>query len=145
MSQERRAYTEIIPPLISIFCDKRNYITTLIIACKCLCLLVSKKIDEVFRKKVIFEGNIISVITNYLKLYDYDEKFILCCLDLFSCLMNDPELNIVEHLYNHGLFDRLKGFFEPTGVPGAYYSQRVSNIIYPVNLVRLLLKYSQSS
>lgn len=128
ISPERKAFIDIIPPLLAIFTDKKKSPITLTICCKCICFLISKKCEEVFRKKVMFEGNIIYMITYYLNTYDYDEKLVLCCLDLFAFVFSEPELSINEHLYNNGLFDRLKNFFEPTGVPGTYYSQRVRKL-----------------
>jgi hypothetical protein len=127
LSEERKAFLYIVPPLITIFADKRKCPQTLTLCCKCLCLLLCKKSDEVFRKKIVFEGNIVSVIATYLDLYDFDEKLVLCLLDLFALVMNDSELLIVDHLYGYPdrLFDKLKKFLEPTNVPGTYYSQRV--------------------
>jgi hypothetical protein len=128
MSEESKAFIYIISSIMSIFVDKRKCPLTLTLACKCLCLLSCKKSDEVFRKKIVFEENILSVIGTYLDLYDYDEKLILCCLDLLGYVMNEPELQLTEYLYgnNDRLFERLKKFFEPTGIPGVYYSQRVN-------------------
>jgi hypothetical protein len=126
-SEERKAFIHIVPPLISMFADKRKCPQTLTLCCKCLCLLLCKKCDEVFRKKIVFEGKIVSVIATYLELYDFDEKLVLCLLDLFALVMNDPELPIIDHLYGFPdrLFDKLKKFLEPTSVPGTFYSQRV--------------------
>ncbi len=131
MSEERKAFILIIPSLLKIFTDVRRSPTTLTLCCKCLCCLTSKKCDDVFRKKVLFEVNMITVISKYLEIYDYEEKFILCCLDLFSYVMNEHELNILEYLYGSesNLFNRLKKYFMPTGIPGTYYSQRVKFII----------------
>jgi hypothetical protein len=126
MSEERKAFILVIPAFQKLFLDTRKSVVTLTICCKCLCCLVSKKCDEVFRKKLLFESDIVKVIKNYLDMYDYEEKFVLCCLDLFSYMISEQELNIVEYLYGStSLFNRLKKFFEPTGVPGTYYSQRV--------------------
>ena len=127
LSEERKAFLHIVPPLITTFVDKRKCPLTLTLCCKCLSLLLYKKCDDVFKKKIVFEGNIVSVIATYLDLYDFDEKLVLCLLDLFSLVMNEPELLIVDHLYGNQdrLFDKLKKFLEPTGVPGTYYTQRV--------------------
>ena len=127
MSDDRKAFIHIINPLITIFADKRKSPSTLSLCCKCLCLLVCRKSDDVFRKKILIEGNIISVIATYLDMYHFDEKLVLCCLDLFVLTMNEPELQILDYLYGYPcrLFEKLQKFFDYTGVPGTYYSQRV--------------------
>ncbi len=127
MPEDRKTFITVIPTLIKILRDTSNNPMTLMLACQCLCCLISKKCDSVFRKKVIFEADIAGIISTYLAMYDYEEKFILCCLDLFSYLMCEVELDIMEILYGErcGLFNKLRKFLEPTGVEGAFYSQRV--------------------
>jgi hypothetical protein len=122
---------KIITPLINIFIDRRNCPTTLILASKCLYQLCSKASDKVFRKKIVFEGNIMEFITRHLEEFYFDEKLVLCCLELLGVLMNEPEIPLPEILYGKKLqlFNRLKSFLEPTGVPGTFQSQRVRDKI----------------
>lgn len=126
MTEERREITAIIPSLIQIFSDRRKCPISLTLACKSLCLLVSREGDKRNRIKLVEEG-IVPIIGYYLEHYDFDEKLILCCLDLFSSVLPETRLKIVDYLYgdNHKLLDKLRKFLEETRVPGTYYSQRV--------------------
>jgi len=129
MSDERKPLIHIITPLAMIFTDKRKSLSTISLSCKCLCLLAIKKSDDVFRKKIAFQSELINSISTYLEVYNFDERIVLCCLDLFVLIMNESELTLTDYLYGYPclMFDKLKRFFEPTGIPGTYYSQRVIN------------------
>jgi len=116
----------IISPLLNIYCDRRYCPITLTLASKCLYQLCWKKSDEVFKKKIVFEGKIMTTITNHLIEFDFDEKLVLCSLELLGKVMNEPEIQLTEFLYGKNqLFNTLKKFLEPTGVPGTFQSQRV--------------------
>jgi hypothetical protein len=131
MTDERRELTQIITPLVQIFQDKRRCPSTLTLACKCLTFLVSRDSDKKNRIKLVEEGEIIKTIAEYLDLYDYEEKLILCCLDLFSYVLPEASLKIYDYLYGvqERLIVRLKKFLKCTDVPGTYYSQRVKYFI----------------
>jgi hypothetical protein len=125
-----------IKPLLDIFKNKEKCPIILTLACKCLILLCSNKqenninIGDLFRKKILIEGEIIDRIADYLKEYAFDEKLVLCCLDLFSLIMKEIELPINDKLYGDlKLYEILRDFLSNPKIPGLFFSQRVSLII----------------
>lgn len=126
----------LIQPILKIFGNVNNdnrCPIKLTLAAKCLILLSdrSDKSDskfELFRKKIIIEGQVIKRISFYLRKYPFDEKLTLACLDLFAILMKEIELPLYEILYNgeERLFEILIGYLNETNVKGYFYSQRVS-------------------
>ena len=126
---EKKDLIELIHPLKLIFEDHRQNPTTLLLVCKILCMLVksNKKGDDQNRRIKLSESNILKTIGIYLDEYDYDQYFILCCLDLFDYVSTETH-SIKEILFNTkgtGLMDKFLKFLEKPKIPGVYYSQRV--------------------
>jgi hypothetical protein len=119
----------LITPLREIFEDTRKSPLTVLHAGKCLCLLVKNESEIDHKIKLADEGGVVKVIKFYLEHYDFDEKLVLCCLDLFMYIMNEIKgKGIKELLYDDnqtGLMDVFIKFFGLPKVPGVYYSQRV--------------------
>lgn len=71
--------------------------------------------------------NIVPKLSVYLNDYDFDEKLLLCSLELFNLLVPDLKLKIIDYLYDYecNIMGKLKAILTTTGVPGTYYSQRV--------------------
>jgi len=126
-SGEKREYLNIMTNLSNIFKDRRRPVTTLILACKCLSILVSKDTDKIGRIKLVEEVEIIKIIAQHINYFDYEEKLVLCCLELFSLVLPEAASKIYEYLYSQDvkLLEILKKFLTATDVPGVYYSQRV--------------------
>jgi hypothetical protein len=127
-SGEKREYINIISSLSNIFKDRRRSVTTLILACKCLSILVSKETDKINKIKLLEEVEIINIIAEHLSYFDYEEKLVLCCLELFSLVLPEASSRISHILYSQNvrLLDILKKFLTQTDVPGVFYSQRVN-------------------
>lgn len=113
--------------LSNIFKDRRRPVSTLILACKCLSILVSKEPDKIGRIKLVEEVEIINIIAQHLNYFDYEEKLVLCCLELFSLVLPEASSKINDYLYSQDvrLLETLRKFLTATDVPGVYYSQRV--------------------
>lgn len=127
ISGEKREYINIIASLANTFKDRRRSVTTFILSCKCLSILVSKDSDKINKIKLVEEADVINIIADHLNNYDYEEKLVLCCLELFSLLLPEASSKISYYLYSPEvqLMNNLKKFLTYTDVPGVYYSQRV--------------------
>ena len=139
---EKRGIINLIPPLREIFENNKEYPSTLLLACKSLCLLVKKESDKVHRIKLIYEGNILKTIGDYLEEYDYDQTLILCCLDLFSYIFVEAREKLKEILYSkqgNGLMDKFFKFLQRPLAPGVYYSQRIM-----IKIISILLNLTTS-
>jgi hypothetical protein len=131
----------LIKPLLEIFINKDEKEicpSKLILSSKCLILLCGNGGNnpaDLYRKKILIEGNIIDKIALYLKHYAFDEKLVLCCLDLFSLIMKEIEVPIEDKLYHNNdlsLYPILKDFLSNSKkkkLPGFFFSQRVSRKI----------------
>ena len=113
--------------ITNIFKDRKRCASTLILACKCLSILVSKDSDKINRIKLIEEADIINIISQHLNYFDYEEKLVLCCLELFTLVLPEASSKINHYLYSHDVkfLETLMKFLTFTHIPGVYYSQRV--------------------
>jgi hypothetical protein len=122
----RKQFTDILSYIANIFNDARKCPITLVISAKCLCALVAKDIDKT-NKLILIAENVVTSISKYIEVYDYDEKVVLICLELFSLILPEIKLTLSEVLYGDcRLVEKLKVFLNKTNVPGTYYSQRVN-------------------
>jgi hypothetical protein len=122
----RKQFTDLLSYIAAIFNDARKCPITLVIASKCLCSLVAKDIDKT-NKLILIAENVVFSIAKYIELYDYDEKVVMNCLELFSSILPEIKLTLSEVLYGDcKLIEKLKAFINKPNVPGTFYSQRVS-------------------
>jgi hypothetical protein len=121
----RKLFTDLLSYLAGIFNDARKCPITLVIAAKCLGALVSKDIDKT-NKLILIAENVMPSISKYIEIYDYDEKVVLSCLELFSHILPEIKLTLSEVLYGDcRLVEKLKVFLNKANVPGTYYSLKV--------------------
>jgi hypothetical protein len=129
-SEERNLYSSVLPHIAAAFSDMRKCPVTLILLAKCMCTLVCHENDKKNRI-ILIQENVVQTLAFYLDYYDYDDKFVLCCLELFHYILPEIKLKIVECLYGEEtkLIQKLRRFLEDSRVQGTYYSQRVCLIL----------------
>lgn len=133
---EKKNMVNLIVPLREIFEDPRRSPQTILLAGKNLCTLVKNESDILHRIKLADEGNLLKTISLYMDIYDYDEKLVLCCLDLFMYIMKELRSRLFDCLYaqGDGLMPMFIKFFSSPKVPGVYYSQRIMNKVLTILL-----------
>lgn len=122
---ERKEYSTIIAVLVSIFSNARNCPTFIILSCKSLCALISNE-NDYKNRLILIQNEIISKIAKYLE-DRFDEKMVLCLLELLLLVLPEAKLTILNYLYHKdNLMDKLKNLLEGPGIAGTYFSIRVS-------------------
>ncbi len=122
---ERREYSVIIDSLVKIFSNARNCPMIIILACKSLCALVSNE-NDYKNRLILIQNDIITKIGKYID-ERYDEKMVLCLLELLLLVLPESKLTIVNILYKESnLMEKLNGLLEGPGIAGTYFSIRVN-------------------
>lgn len=131
-NEERTSLNIIIPSIVKVYSDIRKLPQTLIIAAKCLCLLVCKQTDKM-SKKILIQEDIVAKISNFLQNYEYDLNLMITSLELFSYIMPELKSKINDYLLDNGgvnILNNLKAILLSTNSPGCFYPQRVSFYLY---------------
>lgn len=125
---ERREYSTIIGALVSIFSNTRNCPILIVLACKSLCALVSNE-NDYKNRLILIQNEIVSIIAKYLE-ERFDEKMVLCLLELLFLVLPDTKLAIVKYLYNKevNLMHKLSNLLDGPGIAGTFFSIRVCSI-----------------
>ena len=130
-TEERNSLSLLIPKFVEIYSDIRRCPSTLFLAAKCMCALVSKETDS-NNIKMMIQEDIVLKITIYFDYYDFDTQLLIISLELFSFILNELKPKINEYLSDIkgvNLMTSFKNMLNSTKVPGCYYSQRV-NFLY---------------
>lgn len=121
---ERREYSTIIGNLVQIFSNARNCPMIITLACKSLCALVSNE-NDYKNRLILIQNDMISKLSQYIE-ERFDEKMVLCLLELLLLLLPEAKLTIVNYLYKEtNLMEKLSNLLEGPGIPGTYFSIRV--------------------
>jgi hypothetical protein len=122
---ERREYSVIIDSLVKIFSNARNCPMIIILACKSLCALVSNE-NDYKNRLILIQNDIITKIGKYID-ERYDEKMVLCLLELLLLVLPESKLTIMNILYKESnLMEKLNHLLEGPGIAGTYFSIRVN-------------------